>query len=116
METLKKVFICSAILVGIVFFAFTYRLHDRFKETNTSNPPYQWLAVTNGETRQQLTQILGAPTGQSISNVDLWQKGNGTLRVTYNENGYATNVSLNGTWGFAVPFKENAHNTNAPLP
>jgi len=116
METLKKVLICSAIVVGIVFVAFIYDFGQRlrgFKEANNSGAPFEWLAVTNGETRQQLAHALGAPIRQSASNVDLWRKGNATLRVTYDENDRATNVWREGVWTLVVPFDENEHNTNA---
>ena len=116
METLKKVLICSAIAVGIVFVAFIYSLRNRLRgstEATTSGPPFEWLAVTNGETRQQLAHALGAPTRHSASNVDVWRKGNSTLRVTYDDNGRATNVWREGAWTLVVPVNENEHNTNA---
>src|SRR2546423_8715481 len=116
MQTLKKVLICSAMLVGIVFVAFIYSLRNRLRgstEATTSGPPFEWLAVTNGETRQQLAHALGAPATQSASNVDVWQQTNSMLRVTYDENGRATNVWRDGVWTLVVPFSENKHNTNA---
>ena len=102
-------------LVGVVFIAFIYGLGDRlrgFKEGNGAGAPFEWLAVTNGESRQQLAHALGAPTRHSASNVDVWRKGNSTLRVTYDANGRATNVWREGAWTLVVPFNENEHNTN----
>ncbi len=116
MEALRKVLICAAVLVGIAFLALSYALRARLpnsKRAHASGPPFEWLAVTNGETRQHLAHTLGAPTAQSPANVDVWRKGNGTLRVTYDENGRATNVWLDGAWTLVVPFKENQHKTNA---
>ena len=116
MDTLKKVVVCSAVLVTIAFAGFIYALRDKLpnlKEAHASGPPFEWLAVTNGETRQQLALTLGAPSEQSGSNVDVWRKGNGILRVTYGEDGRATNVWREGAWTLTVPINENKHPTNA---
>jgi hypothetical protein len=115
METLKKVLISTAVLVGIVFVALIYGLREKlpgFSQARASGPPFEWLAVTNGETSKQLYQILGTPTEQSTSNADVWRKGGGTLRVTYNENGCVTNVWREGVWGLIVPFDEKERGKN----
>ena len=115
METLKRIMICGALLAGIGFvilaYALRHRLQDR-AQAKGSGPPYQWLNVTNGQTRQQLFQLLGAPTEHPISNVDVWRKRGGTLRVTYDETGITTNVWLDGVWAFAFPNGE-TQSTNA---
>jgi len=116
METLKRVLVCGAMLVGIGFVTLVYGLRDRSRglgQAKSSGPPFQWLNVTTGQTRQQLSKALGAPTAHTISNVDVWQKRGGTLRVTYDEIGIATNVWLDGLWAFAVPNVEKQHSTNA---
>jgi len=122
METLKKVLICTAMLVVVGFFVLTYGLSHKlrdFKRANTpgksftSGAPFEWLAVTNGETRQQLAHTLGIPAEQSGSAIDVWRKGKATLRVAYDENGRATNVWMDGDWMLVVPFDENEHRTNA---
>jgi len=116
METLKKVVICVAVLVGIGFVILVCALRNRSQgraQAKSSGPPFQWLNVTNGQTRQQLAQVLGAPTAHTISNVDVWRKRGATLRITYDEIGIATNVWLDGVWAFAVPNGEKQHSTNA---
>jgi hypothetical protein len=122
METLKKVLICAAMLVVVGYFVLTYGLSHKvrgFKGVNTpgksftSGAPFEWLAVTNGETRQQLAHTLGVPTEQSGSTIDVWRKGKSTLRVTYDESGRATNVWMDGAWTLVVPFNENEQHTNA---
>jgi len=115
-ETLKKLLICSAMAVGIVFLVFTFGLGARLlgpRQAKASGAPFEWLAVTNGETRRQLAHALGAPTRQSAANAEVWQKGKATLRVTYDENDRATNVWLDGVWGLMVPFSENDHHRKA---
>ncbi len=116
METLKKASISCAILVGFVFVALIYGLREKlpsFKQARSSGPPFQWLAVTNGERHEHLSQILGAPTERIPANVDVWRKRGGTLRVSYDENGIATNVWLEGVWALAVPSGEKEHRTNS---
>jgi hypothetical protein len=110
--------ICAAILAGIGFVVLVYGLRDRLQghpQAKSSGPSFQWLNVTNGQTRQQLSQILGAPTAHTISNVDVWQKRGATLRVTYDEIGIATNVWLDGLWIFAFPNGKTQQSTNAAV-
>lgn len=116
METLKRVVICGGVLAGIGFAILAYALRHRsqdWAQAKSSGPPFQWLNVTNGQTRQKLSQVLGAPTASTISNVDVWRKRGATLQVTYDEIGIATNVWLDGVWAFAFPNGEKQQGTNA---
>ncbi|MGA3285672.1 MAG: hypothetical protein ABSD57_14595 [Verrucomicrobiota bacterium] len=100
-HTVLLVLLCAALLPGC-----------SRREANTSVAPFEWLAVTNGETRQQVADALGAPVEQPASSVDVWRKGDSTLRVTYDENGRATNIWRKGVWTLRVMYDENERVTN----
>jgi hypothetical protein len=58
----------------------------------TNEPPAKWTSLNAGMTRQELTSLLGPPSGHSGVNGDLWRSKGWQLQVDYDKNGRARNI------------------------
>jgi hypothetical protein len=57
-----------------------------------NEPPSKWNALNAGMTREEVTTLLGQPSGHPSVNRDLWRSKGWELQVDYDQNGRARDI------------------------